>query len=73
MHTEPNATRRFGDECAVGQLFANSLHGVLDGRQQKAGGQLREAGARIEQSWRGVREPALGHQIVGLEMFKNCE
>ncbi len=46
----------------AGHLDTVLLHG-----QKETAGELGTAGAGVEQSWRRVSEPALGHEVVGLE------
>ncbi len=46
---------------------ASHLDTVLLHGQEEAARELRAAGAGVEQSWRRMSEPALGHEVVGLE------
>ncbi len=55
------------NDGALLERVEDTLDAVLAHGEQKAARQLRVARARIEQSGRGVDEPLLAHQVVGLD------
>ena len=62
-----NATGVLGDDGALLEGVEDALDGVVTHRDQKTARKLRIARARVEQRGRGVNEPLLGHEIVGLD------
>ena len=67
VNAEADATSALGDEGALLQSLVDTLDRVGIHSKQEARRHLGVGGAGIEESWSGVREPALAEVVVGLD------
>ena len=63
-YTDPSS--RLGDVGAGLERVIDAINAVLLHADEEAGGELRAAGASVEEGGGGVCEPALRHQVVCL-------
>lgn len=66
MYGQANATGRLGDVGASLEGVIDSFDAVILHADQETGGELGAHGASVEQRGRGMGEPPIRHQVVGL-------
>jgi hypothetical protein len=64
---EADASGELGDARARLERLVDPVDGVVLHGQEEARGELGARGAGVEEGGRGVREEALGHEVVGLD------
>ena len=67
VHGQPDAAGALRDQRAVLQRVVDAVDGVVLHREQEAGAELGLGRAGVEEGGRGVGEPPLAHQVVGLD------